>query len=71
MANRYRTPSEAERRRDARKSLVERISAYVAWVRDYRRQWAPVGGGGREVGRRRRQLEAGTLRTNSRHFVRG
>ena len=66
MANRYRTPTEAERRRDARASLVERISAYVERVRAHRRRWAPAGGGAREVDRRRRQLEAGTLRSNHR-----
>ena len=65
----YRQPTEAERRRDARKSLVERISAYIESVRSHRRRWAPAGGGGREIGRRERQLGSGTLRTNHRHFL--
>ena len=65
----YRQPTESARRRDARKSLVERISVYIESVRSHRRRWAPAGGGGREIGRRVRQLESGTLRANHRHFL--
>lgn len=68
MADRYRTPSTAERTRTARKVLVERIASFIEAVRLYRKRWAPAGGGGREVARRQRQLDAGTLRTNPQHF---
>lgn len=67
MAN-DRNPTPAERTKAARRSLVERIAAYVERVRAHRRIWAPPGGGRREVDRRRMQLEAGTLRTNHQHF---
>jgi hypothetical protein len=64
----HRNPTAAERRRETRQNLLERINSYVERIRAHRRRWAPVGGGGREIARRARQLEAGTLRTNHHHF---